>query len=223
MSGLVRHVDVAPQTGHPGVFVGRSLDLGWGRVYGGQTMAQGLAACHRLVGSERVVHQYHCHFLRGGDVGQDVRFQTEELLRSRAFSVVHVRAAQGEKTILAMTASLQAPEPGFEHQVGGLQPEWGRPDALSPLSELMAPFMGRVPEPLRKLYEDPPLEMRPAAFVPPWDSEVRPPERALWVRAKAPLPEDARVHERILAYVSDWGMVRRRAVARSRGRRVAAA
>ena len=206
MDGLVRHVDVAQESA--GVYVGRSLDLGWGRVYGGQTMAQGLAACHRLIGPERTVHHVHSLFLRGGDVHQDLRFEAEQLAAGRSFSAVHVRALQGGKVVLAMTASLQAPESGFEHQLGGLQPEWGRPDELRSIASHMAPHLDRVPAALRGLYvEDMPLELRPSEFIAPWDRAVRPPQRALWVRATTPLPDDPRLHQRLLTYVSDWGML----------------
>lgn len=52
-----------------------------------------------------------------------------------------------------------------------------------------------------------PIEMRPAEFVPSWDKTQRPPNRALWLRVKGPLPDDLAVHQRLLAYLSDWGLL----------------
>jgi acyl-CoA thioesterase-2 len=218
---LVRHVDV--QRASPasaataefvygssaGVFLGRSADLGWGRVYGGQTMAQGLAAAQRYAGPDRSVHQFGCHFLTGGDPNLPIRFETEALSSGRSFSVVHARALQGESTpLLAMTASFQTPEFGLEHQHGGLRPEWRTPDECTSLTEYMAPHTAKVKPTMRPLFdESTPLEVRPTEFIPPWDSSVREPTRAYWIRAKGRLPDDPRVHERLLTYISDWGLL----------------
>ena len=207
-AGLVRHVDVEPLVASAGTFIGRSVDLGWGRVYGGQTMAQGLAACQRLAPG-RAIHQFGCHFLRGGRVDQDIRFEAEALTSGQSFSVVHCRALQETKPILVMTASLQSPEVGMEHQEQpGLRPEWGRPEDLASFGELMAPFMERVPKPLRAIYsQGQPIEMRPVEFIAPWDAKLRPPSRAVWMRMRAQLPDDPQVHERLLTYISDWGLL----------------
>lgn len=219
MSQLVRHVDVQPLASSADSFVqplasahyfGKSVDLGWGRIYGGQTMAQGLAACQRLAGESRSVHQFGCHFLRAGDTKLDVRFEAEELQTGRSFTVVHVRALQGQAPILAMTASLQTPEEGLEHTLGGGAPlprEWKTPHELKTLGECMQPYLDRVPERLHGLFEDTPLDVRPADFVTPWDDAVRPASRAVWIRSKQALPDDASVHERLLTYVSDWGFL----------------
>lgn len=205
---LARHVDVEPLA-TAGAYLGRSVDLGWGRVYGGQTMAQGLAAAQRFVGPDRLGHQFGCHFLRGGDTKLPIRFEVDELSRGRSFSAVHVRALQEEKPILAMTASFQTPEAGLEHTVGGLEPEWGRPDDLKSITEHFAPYLDQLPERLRGLYAEggSPLDIRPAEFVLPWDPTVRPPKHQYWVRAKEALPDDPRVHERLLTYISDWGLL----------------
>ena len=61
-----------------------------------------------------------------------------------------------------MTASLQTPEDGLNHQYdrifgegGGLRPEWGTPHELSSSHELMKPYLEMVPKPLRPLYQVP--------------------------------------------------------------------
>lgn len=98
IDALVRHVDALPPPDDPSsrVVYGRSLDLGWGRVYGGQTMAQALAACQRLAPS-RTVHSFDCRFLRAGDASQSIRFEADTLMSGRSFSVVHARALYGAR------------------------------------------------------------------------------------------------------------------------------
>ena len=102
--------------------------------------------------------------------------------------------AKGADPILVMTGSLQSPESGLEHQdQAALLPEWRRPDELRPLHELMAPFLSRVPKPMRALYDpELPIELRMAPFITPWDETQRPPRRAIWMRARAPLPTNLR-------------------------------
>ena len=185
---LIRHVNVEPleAAGH---YLGHSVNLGWGRVYGGQTMAQGLAAAQQAAGPGRSVHHFGCHFLRGGDTKLPIHFETNELTKGRSFSAVHVRALQDDTPILAMTASFQVPEDGLEHQPsGGLLAEWGRPDDLKSLSELVKPHLEKIPERMRTMYseEGTPLDLRPAGeLVLPWDPAQREPRKAV-VRARGP-------------------------------------
>ncbi len=224
VAGLVRHTSVArsdavsrsvARSDGASRFVGRSIDLGWGRVYGGQTMAQALAAAQEVAGPERPVHQLSCHFLRPGDVDLDVELEAEVQMQGRSFMCVHVRALQHEKPILLMTTSMQTPEEGIEHQspaagAAALRPEWRSPAELQPLEELMAPHLqSRVPRRLRALFEPgrSPFEIRPTEAFFPWEAAPRPPRRAMWLRARAELPDERGVHDRILTYLSDWGLL----------------
>ena len=205
---LIRHVDVEPLEASRH-FIGRSVDLGWGRVYGGQTMAQGVAAAQHVAGPERSLHHFSCHFLRGGDAKLPILFEVDQLTSGRSFSAMHVRAVQEEQPILVMTASFQTPEVGLMHQWrDGLKAEWGKPDDFRPLTELMEPYLDKIPERVRGIYSEgvSPIETRPATeMVLPWDPTQREPTKAVWVRASEAMPDDSRVHERLLTYVSDWG------------------
>uniref|UniRef100_A0A7S4C0Z1 Acyl-CoA thioesterase II domain-containing protein n=1 Tax=Chrysotila carterae TaxID=13221 RepID=A0A7S4C0Z1_CHRCT len=188
-------------------FVGKSVDLGWGRVYGGQTMAQGLSACQQLAGSGRTVHQFHCHFLRGGDTQQDIEFDTEQLTNGRSFSAMHVRAIQNELPILVMTASLQTPEEGLTHQQAAIEKVWGRPSELRSVQEHMAPLLSKIPASVRSLYEKQlPIEMRPSTFISPFDASPSSPVGAIWMKATSPLPDETNIQQLLLTYLSDWGM-----------------
>ena len=151
---LVQHVGVEPLG--DGAFLGQSLDLGWGRIYGGQTMAQAVAACQEVAGPGRSLHQFSCHFLRGGDTSLGVHIDATELSSGRSFSCVHARAMQAGRPILAMTANLQTPEAGFVHQPAtGLRPEWLTPHDLRTLNEHMRPYLSHLPnERLRQVRRD---------------------------------------------------------------------
>ena len=51
------------------------------------------------------------------------------------------------------------------------------------------------------------FEMRPVEFVSSWDPTPRPASRAVWLRVKGSLPDELAVHQRLLAYMSDWCML----------------
>ena len=42
----------------------------------------------------------------------------------------------------------------MEHQMGGLDPEWRRPDDLASMVELMEPHLKHVPSKIRALYTE---------------------------------------------------------------------
>ena len=46
------------------LYRGRSQDLGWGAVFGGQVLGQALSAATQTVPTERHVHSLHGYFLR---------------------------------------------------------------------------------------------------------------------------------------------------------------
>ena len=197
VDALARHVGVVQLA--DGVYAGKSADLGWGRVYGGQTMAQAVAAAQATAGPNREMHHFSSHFLKGGDPSTDIRFETSLLSSGRSFSVIHVRALQNDVSILCMTASFQTPEVGLEHQhPAGLRPEWGRPTDLKPLEAHMQAHIDKVPRKMVKLYSEGPLEIRPSKFVAPWDTSLHEPERAFWVRTRGAVADDAALHQRLL-------------------------
>eukprot|EP00520_Triparma_pacifica_P004365 CAMPEP_0118650916 /NCGR_PEP_ID=MMETSP0785-20121206/10500_1 /TAXON_ID=91992 /ORGANISM="Bolidomonas pacifica, Strain CCMP 1866" /LENGTH=283 /DNA_ID=CAMNT_0006543319 /DNA_START=103 /DNA_END=950 /DNA_ORIENTATION=+ len=217
-AALVKHVNVEKvlERASSGIYIGHSVDLGWGRVYGGQTMAQALSAAQHLVGDSRRLHQLSCNFLRPGDVKHDIEFEGDVVADGKSFAVAHVRALQKGKHILTLTASLQTPEEGLEHQYQHrfsrdgkkLRPEWGTPNELKSIYDHMQPFLGQIPPQLQPLYQHPqPIEVRPSEFVPPWDQTARNPVRSNWVKSRLQLPSDPNVHQRLLTYISDWSLL----------------
>ena len=58
----------------PDVFVGVSPSYPWGRVYGGQVVAQALRAACATVDDSFQVHSLHSYFIRGGDYDEPIRY-----------------------------------------------------------------------------------------------------------------------------------------------------
>ena len=93
-------------------FVGRSPKYNWGRVYGGQVVAQGLAAARMTVIQELNVHSVHAYFIRGGDSNQEIRYEVDLLRDGKSFATRRVIAYQQDEAILNFSASFQLNEDG---------------------------------------------------------------------------------------------------------------
>ena len=92
------------------VFVGRSPAYPWGRVYGGQVVAQALRAATNSVSPDRFVHSLHVYFIRGGDSEIPIQYAVTRVRDGGSFSLRSVVASQTSATILQLTASFQLDE-----------------------------------------------------------------------------------------------------------------
>jgi len=187
-------------------FEGRRKRGGVGRVYGGQVVAQALAAGTRTVDPDRTVHSLHAYFLRGGSEDHSTEYKVERDLDGGSFSNRRVVASQLGRPILTMVASFHRREPGVAHQ--DAMPQVPPPEDLPSESELRARFLDRIPPEQRPLMLTPrPIEMRPLEPRHWMGGEPGPPVSHSWFRAVAPLPDDPRIHRAVLAYASDMSLL----------------
>lgn len=179
------------------IFTGVSQPMPFGRVFGGQVLAQSLVAASRTLPPERTVHSMHGYFLRPGDPADHITFSVDRIHDGRSFSTRRTQAFQAGVPIFSMIASFQDEDPGLEHQEpmpeGIPAPEDippVDPDGLHPLSKRM--FSERpiealhVPSPVYTSVEGP-----------------HEPRQAVWMRTRGDLPDDPAVHRATLAYLSD--------------------
>ncbi|EDQ2187643.1 acyl-CoA thioesterase II [Salmonella enterica subsp. enterica serovar Infantis] len=185
-----------------GLFRGQSEDLGLRQVFGGQVVGQALYAAKETVPEARLVHSFHSYFLRPGDSQKPIIYDVEVLRDGNSFSARRVAAIQNGKPIFYMTASFQAPEPGFEHQK--TMPTAVGPEGLPSETEIAQSLAHLLP-PIRKekFLCDRPLEIRPVEFHNPLKGHVAAPVRQVWIRANGTVPDDIRVHQYLLGYASD--------------------
>ena len=190
------------------LFRGPSRDLGGRSAYGGQIVGQALVAASRTV-VDRDPHSLHAYFLLPGDMTMPVVYEVEQLRDGGSFSSRRVQAIQHGRPILSMMCSFQAPEDGFEHQLK--MPEVPPPDALQPWHELAKDWIAAQPDISKDardaLLADFFIEFRPVNPVNPFEQVKRAAKGAMWFKAKAPLPDDPRLHQCVLAYASDWGLL----------------
>lgn len=209
LSRLVRLLDVEPI--EVDLFRGRNTDEGWIRVYGGQVVAQALAAAQRTVPAERAVHSLHSYFIRPGDPKAPLLYRVERERDGASFATRRVQAIQHGRPIFSMAASFQRLEPGLEHQ--DAMPGVPGPDGLPNEAELHARNQHRIPEPFRTIWatRDRPIEFRPLEPHDPFRPQPRPPVSHHWFRADAgaddALGDDPALHACLFAYATDMTLL----------------
>ena len=188
------------------IYRGGNRDIGTGRIFGGQVLAQSLIAARRTVEEERVAHSLHGYFILPGDLNIPVVYFVDRLRDGRSFTTRRVTAIQHGRAIFNMSASFQVIEEGPEHQAE--MPDVPDPETLAPELDLIRDMADRIPESLRTvLTQDRPIDFRPVDPVDPFNPEPRPPQRYLWMRALGDLPDEILIHQAVLAYASDYGLL----------------
>ncbi len=188
------------------LFRGRSQDLGWGAIFGGQVLGQALSAATQTVAPERHVHSLHGYFLRAGDVRRPIVYQVEPLRDGKSFSARRATAIQDGSAIFSLEASFQVEESGFDHQDS--MPEVPAPEALRSERDMALAVADRLPEGLRvRATAERPIEIRPVEVRDPLRPKPMPPIRHLWYRTIDALPDDPSLHRYLLAYASDFSLL----------------
>lgn len=189
------------------LFRGRSEDPGWGRLYGGHVLAQALAAAQQTVSRDRRVHSVHGYFLLSGDVTIPVIYDVDRIRDGGSFTTRRVVAKQRGRAIFHLSASFQAPEPGFEHQ--DEMPAVPSPESVPPEEETLKSVAHKLPEALRdRVFQPKPFDFRPIGWpADPIAPAAHAPRRDVWIRGRGTLGDDPALHAALLAYVSDFYFV----------------
>jgi acyl-CoA thioesterase-2 len=188
------------------LFRGQNRDIGSGRLFGGQVLAQSLVAAARTVEEGRTAHSLHGYFMLAGDLDIPVVYQVDRIRDGKSFTTRRVLAIQEGREIFTMTASFHVAEPGIEHAAP--MPRVPAPEELPRELDLVRAMADRIPEPLRDIYtQDRPIDFRTVAPVDPFAPEVRDPVKHMWFRAEGAMPDEAVLHQAVLAYASDYGLL----------------
>jgi acyl-CoA thioesterase-2 len=187
------------------LYRGRSPQVGWQRVFGGQVIGQALVAACRTV-EKRNPHSLHAYFLLPGDPKVPIIYEVDRIRDGRSFATRRVVAIQHGQAIFSMSVSFHIDEPGFDHAVA--MPDVPGPDELPTEAEMKAGVMPLMPDPVRAYYErERPIELRPVEFQRYLSREPREPKFHVWIRATGRLPEDPAIHQCVLAYASDMTLL----------------
>lgn len=169
-----------------GVVAGANLDIGYHRVFGGQILAQIIAAA-AAASPEKSVKSLTVLFPREGDTAKPMEYRVDRLQDGRTFGTTAVTATQDGKVISAAVVSLHADEDGLHRS--DPRPDVGDPDAATPADLPMVPW-----------------EVRVVDGVDLADRAAGPPSYEMWMRA-APLGDDRHLHQALLAHATDLTVI----------------
>lgn len=188
------------------LYRGQSQDLGWGVVFGGQVLGQALTAAIRTVPDERPVHSLHAYFLRPGDVSAPIVYDVDRIRDGSSFTTRRVVAIQHGEAIFNLAASFQKHEAGFEH--ADELPKVPPPEEVPTDAERLKRYGDAAPAMLREwAVAERPIESRTVEDDDPLNTDVKPPVRHVWFRARHRLPDTPSVHQALLAYASDFSFL----------------
>jgi len=188
------------------IFRGQSQDLGFGNVFGGQVLGQALSAASKTVDPIFQAHSIHGYFMRPGDATKPIVYTVDCIRDGKSFTTRRVVAVQKGRAIFSMSASFQKDEPGFEHQ--DIMPDIPGPEGIEPEIEMAKRLSLKIPSGiLEKLMCKKPIEIRVVNPVDPFQPKTLPPEKYVWFRAIATMPDDIATHRYMLAYASDFNLV----------------
>ena len=180
----------------------RSPDKGE-RMFGGQFLAQCMAAAQATVADDRRVNSLHAYFLRPGDVDLDLDLAVEEVRDGRSFSSRQVVAVQRGKELFRTLVSYQVPDETPEY-LGFSMPAVPPPEEVTyTYDDFTLEQSGEVAwygsdRPMDIRYINPPTAPRGEPVTEP---------QLMWLRIPEALPESPHVHQAGLAYLSDSTLV----------------
>jgi acyl-CoA thioesterase-2 len=188
------------------LYRGARGDDGFGRVFGGQVIAQALQAAQRSTSDPKQAHSLHAYFMRPGAEEHPIIYRVVRDFDGKSFATRRVIATQKGVPILSMTCSLQVPEDGLAHQ--DTMPDVPAPEDLKSDRELRMAMIDQIPEPFRANFSRPRMvEIRPV-HPRSWLSPVKQePRQSSWFRVVAPLPDDPALHRAVLSYASDMSLL----------------
>jgi len=189
MSALLTLLEVQPG-GTADIWIGPASGPDGKRAYGGQFVAQSLAAACRTVDTDRLPTNMHLQFLRGGEAGDSVDYTVTRVFDGRSAAARRVDSHQDGRLLTTATVSFAIDLPGPEHGQRSSMPH--DPDMLQQTGPA-------GPAPSMPLDE---IDIRIAD-----DTSSGEFVRRLWWRATVPLPDDALVHTLVAAYVTDVYMI----------------
>ena len=200
------------------LFRGRTGGDGFKRVYGGQVLAQSLAAAQRTVGPDdiadgeaaktgpRQMHSLHSYFLLAGDPKVPIIYDVERVRDGGSFTTRRVKAIQHGRPIFVMSASFQKEEQSFAHQAP--MPDVPGPESLPSQQDLRKSIAASLPENMRSyLLRDLPMDMRIVEVDRYRTRSKAKPAQHVWLKANGTLPDDVALHHCVLTYASDFTLL----------------
>ena len=171
------------------------------RIFGGQVVAQALAAAYRTV-KDRSCHSLHAYFLRPGDPAMPVVYEVDRARDGGSFTTRRVTAIQKGRQIFNMAASFHVTEDSPHHQHP--MPDAPPPDTLTSREAIRKTMADRVaPERRTDFLRPSPIEVREIGGYDLLDPKPSSDVNALWFRLVHPIKGSDVLHQCLLTYATD--------------------
>ena len=90
LSELIKLISLEKINDH--TFIGKNYQAPWGRVFGGQVLAQSLHAAYQTVPEDRYAHSMHGYFILGGNIDVPVKYEVDIIRDGGSFTTRRVVA-----------------------------------------------------------------------------------------------------------------------------------
>jgi acyl-CoA thioesterase-2 len=167
-----------------GTLVGTSPAWFGSHVFGGVLLAQSLDAARSTAPDGMPARSLHAYFLSAATADAPIHYQVARTKDGRSASTRAVTAAQGERAVLTMLCSFARERDGRTYDLR-LDDDVPEPEALA---------IRTAPGPFEWAFVGPTRER---------DDGTRQSTHRAWIRITDRLPDDARVHESALCFMSD--------------------
>ncbi len=171
-----------------------ALNMG-NRLFGGFVFAQTIVAAGRT-DPERDVHSVQQVFLRAGNASDPLEYRVEQLFSGRTFASVRVEVHQGGQIISHSQVGLTL----RSETMRAASPDRQKPAPVLASRDTMAnrDVLRNRPNP-----HDQPVEM----LIDPEQENDGQPFVATWTRPSGPLPDDHLMHQAVMGFTSDRGLM----------------
>jgi len=189
------------------IFRGQNYQAPWGRVFGGQVLAQSLYAAYQTVPEDRVAHSMHGYFILGGDLSLPITYEVDTIRNGGSFTTRRVVALQNGNAIFNMAASFQIKQKGVDHQIN--MPNLILPDSLTTSLEQIEKIKHINPKAYHRLKLIIPneFEFKPVERITSQLAKNGPPFNNVWIRTSEKVVTDLPMQQQLLAYVSDYNLL----------------
>ena len=206
LSELIELVNLEKINDHS--FIGKNYQAPWGRVFGGQVLAQSLHAAYQTVSEDRYAHSMHAYFILGGNIDIPIKYEVDVIRDGGSFTTRRVVAFQNEKPIFNMSASFHKKQEGVDHQIS--MPNVFPPEKLMNSHAQIEQFKDVIPDTykryksfLPKIFEFKPVDNMLTKLVknsPPFDN--------IWFKTCEKVAQSIPLQHQLLAYASDYNILR---------------
>ena len=188
-------------------FLGQNYPASWGRIFGGQILAQSLHAAYQTIPNNRIAHSLHGYFILMGDINLPVEYEVDKIRDGNSFTTRRVVAYQNGKAIFNMAASFQKDEIGVDHQIDA--PNILPPEVLRSDMQQVERIMHKNPNYYKSLKKAQlkMFDIKPVEIMSHLETKNAIPYSHVWLKTKEKSKISLPEKQQLLAFSSDINLI----------------